>query len=102
MLAKIPVDAGLYETIQHRPVSPHHVLVPVRSLSHFVLRLTDHDGNAIDLQGMDFSMTLVFHFTEAPVTPVTQQKGAVQDHALQKYIADSRQSAMARFRRIIF
>ena len=67
-----------------------------------MLRLTDHDGNAVDLQGMDFSMTLVFHFTLAPPLSVATKQGAAPSHALQKYIADSRQSAMARFRRIIF
>lgn len=63
ILAKIPIMSGPGSIIFHEPQnSVHKSLIQSRSIRFITVRLTDDRNRLVSLNGLDFSVALMFEF----------------------------------------
>jgi len=85
ILARIPVSVESGEEVIVSPSdgSVHKLILKVRQIDQIKIRLTDLDDNPINLQGLDWTMSLEFDFIETPEIKVKQ--GARESIEAKKY-----------------
>ena len=75
ILAKLPIDVGPGSIIFHEPKnSVHKSLIQTQGIKYITLRLTDDRNRLISLNGLHFSVALMFEFVSlknyiAPIDP---------------------------------
>jgi hypothetical protein len=63
ILAKLPIDVGPGSIIFHEPKnSVHKSLIQTQGIKYITLRLTDDRNRLISLNGLHFSVALMFEF----------------------------------------
>jgi hypothetical protein len=62
VIARIPVEGALYDTILYKPNNPHQVPIRKKTLTQFRIKITDHSGNVIDFNNMIWSMCFEIHY----------------------------------------
>jgi len=88
ILARIPidVDSGGIITISPSDGSVHKLLIKAREITSFEVKLTDQKNRAIDLQGLDWDISLQFDFIETPTLEVPKDKRLeVEEAQYKKY-----------------
>ena len=76
ILARVPidVDSGGIITISPSDGSVHKLLIKAREITSFEIRLTDPKNRVIDLNGLDWDISLQFDFIETPSLEVPKDK----------------------------
>jgi hypothetical protein len=83
IIAKLPIDTSPGGIIFHEPRdSLHKSLIQTQSIKHITLRLTDDRNRLVSLNGLHFSVALMFEFVslktyEAPIDPMTILKNNI-------------------------
>jgi len=76
ILARVPIDVGSGEIITISPSdgSVHKLIIKVREITIFGVRLTDQRNRLIDLNGLDWDISLQFDFIESPELKIPMDK----------------------------
>lgn len=76
ILARIPidVDSGGVITISPSDGSVHKLLIKAREITSFEIQLTDQRNRVIDLNGLDWDISLQFDFIETPEIRIPKDK----------------------------
>ena len=76
ILARVPIDvsSGGIITISPSDGAIHKLLLKIKEISVISVRLTDQKNRIIDLNGLDWDLSLQFDFIEAPVNKVPKDK----------------------------
>ena len=76
ILSRIPVSVGNGEQIIVEPSdgSVHKLFLKIREITQVQIKLTDLDGKVIDLQGLDWTMSLEFDFIQLPKIEIPKDK----------------------------
>ena len=76
ILARVPIDvsSGGVITISPSDGSIHKLLLKIKEISVISVRLTDQKNRIVDLNGLDWDLSLQFDFIEAPVIKVPKDK----------------------------
>ena len=84
ILARIPIDvaSGGIITISPSDGAVHKLMLKVREITFITLRLTDQKNRVIDLNGLDWDISLQFDFIEKPKLVVPKDKRQEIDEAL--------------------
>jgi len=88
ILARIPIDveSGGVITISPSDGSVHKLLIKAREITSFEIKLTDQKNRVIDLQGLDWDISLQFDFIETPTLEVPRDKRLeVEEAQYKKY-----------------
>ena len=85
ILARVPidVDSGGIITISPSDGSVHKLIIKVREITIIGVRLTDQRNRVIDLNGLDWDISLQFDFIEKPELKIPMDKRMEID--LKKY-----------------
>ena len=84
ILARIPidVDSGGIISISPSDGNVHKLMIKVREITSFEIRLTDQKNRVIDLQGLDWDISLQFDFIETPSLAVPKDKRLEVEEAM--------------------
>ena len=76
ILARVPIDVDSGGIITISPIdgSVHKLLIKAREITSFEIRLTDQKNRIIDLNGLDWDISLQFDFIETPSIKVPKDK----------------------------
>lgn len=76
ILARVPIDVGSGGMITISPSdgSIHKLLLKIKEISQINVRLTDQRNRVIDLNGLDWDVSLQFDFIETPTIRVPKDK----------------------------
>jgi len=76
ILARVPIEVGSGGIITISPSdgSVHKLLLKIKEISVIQVRLTDQKNRIIDLNGLDWDLSLQFDFIEAPVNKIPKDK----------------------------
>ena len=88
ILARVPIDVNSGGIITISPIdgSVHKLLIKAREITSFEIRLTDQRNRVIDLQGLDWDISLQFDFIETPSLAVPRDKRLeVEEKQYQKF-----------------
>ena len=91
ILARIPIDVNSGGIISISPTdgAVHKLLIKVREITFFYIRLTDQKNRLIDLNGLDWDISLQFDFIEKVKVKVPKDKRREIEEALyEKYKTD--------------
>lgn len=69
-IARVPVGCCCGEYINYIPTELVHYLLTNQSILSFVVVLQDADGNKLDINGANWSMTISMHFDYRPGPPL--------------------------------
>jgi hypothetical protein len=91
IVAKLPIDVGPGSIIFHEPKnSVHKSLIQTQGIKHITLRLTDDRNRLVSLNGLHFSIALMFEFVSLKNYNVPIDLRSI--HA-KKYNLDNKQNA---------
>jgi hypothetical protein len=62
ILARIPVNAGVYGTVVYKPTTPHNVPIPKSTIKVFRFSIRDFEGKIIDMNSMMWNATITKRF----------------------------------------
>jgi len=62
ILARIPVNAGVYGTVVYKPTIPHNVPIPKSTIKVFRFSIRDFEGKIIDMNSMMWNATITIRF----------------------------------------
>ena len=84
ILARIPinVNSGGVITIDPTDGAVHKLLLKIREITFFYIRLTDQRNRVIDLNGLDFDLSLQFDFIEKPIIKIPKDKRREVEEAM--------------------
>jgi hypothetical protein len=69
ILAKVPISVDANSVISYEPLDPLEIVALVDRINRMTFRLTDEDNRILDLNGLDWQMTIEFSlFSEGGVT----------------------------------
>ena len=76
ILARVPIEVGSGEIITISPSdgSVHKLIIKVREITIMGVRLTDQRNRLIDLNGLDWDISLQFDFIESPELKIPMDK----------------------------
>ena len=83
ILARVPidVDSGGVITVSPSDGSVHKLLIKAREITSFEIQLTDQRNRVIDLNGLDWDLSLQFDFIETPNIKVPTDKRLLVEQA---------------------
>ena len=86
ILARVPidVDSGGVITVSPSDGSVHKLLIKAREITSFEIQLTDQRNRVIDLNGLDWDLSLQFDFIETPNIKVPTDKRLLVEQAQYK------------------
>jgi hypothetical protein len=84
ILARIPinVNSGGIITIDPTDGAVHKLLLKIREITFFYVRLTDQKNRLIDLNGLDWDISLQFDFIEKPSIRIPKDKRREVEQAM--------------------
>jgi hypothetical protein len=89
ILARIPIDVSSSDVITVSPSdgSVHKLLLKVKYITSFSVRLTDQKNRLVDLNGLDWDISVQFDFEETPdlKPPPKDKRLKVQDHQYKRF-----------------
>ena len=91
ILARIPVSvqSGGEVIVTPSDGSIHKLILKVREITQVRIRLTDLNDKPVDLNGLDWTMSLEFDFIETPEVEVkTSMRDTIENRKYQKYLQD--------------
>ena len=94
ILARIPIDvqSGGVITISPSDGSVHKLMLKIREITFFQLRLTDQQNRIIDLNGLDWDISLQFDFIEKPALVVPKDKRQQIDENIYQKFKEEKES----------
>lgn len=86
ILARVPIDtdSGGVITISPSDGSVHKLLLKVREITSVEVKLTDQKNRVLDLNGLDWDLSLQFDFIETPEIKTPQDKRLLVEQAQYK------------------
>lgn len=94
ILARVPINVASGGVISIDPTdgAVHKLLIKVREITTFYIRLTDQKNRIIDTNGLDWDLSLQFDFIENPEIKTPKDKRRQIEEAMyQKYKTDKEQ-----------
>tara|TARA_R110001583_G_scaffold74274_1_gene205808 strand:- start:4167 stop:4901 length:735 start_codon:yes stop_codon:yes gene_type:complete len=91
IFARIPIDvnSGGIITIDPTDGAVHKLLIKDREITFFYVRLTDQKNRIIDLNGLDWDLSLQFDFIEKPSIRIPKDKRReIEEEMYKKYKTD--------------
>ena len=91
ILARIPVSVQSGEEVIVTPSdgSVHKLILKVREITQIRIRLTDLNDKVIDLNGLDWTMSLEFDFIETPEVEVkTSMRETIEGRKYERFLKD--------------
>ena len=84
ILARVPINVGSGGIITIDPTdgAVHKLLLKIREITFFYVRLTDQKNRVIDLNGLDWDNSLQFDFIEKPVIKIPKDKRQEVEEAM--------------------
>ena len=95
ILARVPIEVGSGEIITISPSdgSVHKLIIKVREITIMGVRLTDQRNRLIDLNGLDWDISLQFDFIESPELKIPMDKRiAIELKKYEKFKTEKEQS----------
>ena len=69
-IGRIPVDAGIGSYLNYNPSEIIYYLLSNQDILKFTVKLLDSNGDYVDINGADWSLTIVLHFQDKGFTPL--------------------------------
>lgn len=79
ILQKIPINSSPNGVIYHMPVNSHDNLISIKSFNNIVIRLTEEQNRLIDLQGLNWELSILIKFVKKTnFIPLNRQDEFIQ------------------------
>ena len=91
ILARVPIDveSGGIITVSPSDGSIHKLMLKVREITFIQIRLTDQKNRLLDLNGLDWDISVQFDFIETPALRIPKDKRLQIQERLYKDFKDN-------------